>query len=92
MSTTIYKYTLPRMAVIELPLPEGAEILHFAVQHGALTIWARVDPSLPDTLRIFAICGTGQGVPTKADGRYIGTCFDGEFVWHLFEPPQEPRP
>lgn len=76
----IYKYVLP---VIEIP--QFAEIIHVALQHNRPTVWAKVDTQQPITVRVFAVLATGAAIPEGYT--YIGTCFDGPLVWHVFEDP-----
>lgn len=63
-------------------MPQGAEVVRFALQHGEAHIWAIVDPAAPLRLRHFSIIGTGMPMPP---GDYVGTLEQGPFVWHLIE-------
>lgn len=87
----VYKYTFNRLSP-EITMPEGAKILHVAMQHGKPTLWALVD--LKDTVikHRFVIRGTGHTVPAGVDKEaaaiytgFIGTFFDGPFVWHMWK-------
>jgi len=85
---TIYKYPLLlESSIHEVELPMGAEIVHVGVQApGVLTFWAIVNTDNDNELRRFDIRGTGHQLPDYASkDAHIGTAFDGEFVWHLFE-------
>ena len=66
-----------------LDVPKGAEFLHVAMQHGMVTLWARIDPKAKTERRTFYIHGTGQLLSPYE--KYVGTAFDNAFVWHLFE-------
>ena len=83
---TIWKFRLPELAdKITIPMPIGAQVLHFEHQEGVepLSIWALVEPENAKEYRKFCIVGTGHPVP---DGlTHLGTCQHGPFVWHLFE-------
>ncbi|KKN21865.1 hypothetical protein LCGC14_0920940 [marine sediment metagenome] len=67
-------------------LPEGAQVVHFDMQHGEPTMWVLVDTDAPLDQRPFLVAGTGHELPV--DARYIASCIDRELglVWHLFEP------
>ena len=86
---TVWKFPLgPLHGPAYAWLPEGAAILHFDIQGGEPTIWALVDPERPTEQRKFEFVGTGHPLLAERDGfpsSYIGTCFSGLFVWHLFE-------
>jgi hypothetical protein len=64
-------------------MPVGAFPIHFAMQGSQPTLWAIVNPKEAREQRAFVIVGTGHEVPEPSC--YQGTCFDGPFVWHLFE-------
>lgn len=83
----IYKYPTDPLRIGELRLPAGAEILHAAMQHQQLTVWALVDPSAPldDEPRLL-LYGTGHPIPHGTnDIAFVATVFDGALVWHVFE-------
>lgn len=86
---TIYKYQFPDgrfgwSPSLKVDLPIGAEVVKFDFQHGLPTIWVlqTTDPTKMVSCE-FSIAGTGHRV--SADSTYIGTAFQGPFVWHLFE-------
>ena len=84
---TIWKFPLALEGLISVAMPEGAEILHFAMQGDTPTIWALVEPSRMNESRHFQLAGTGHPL-AESDGSpatHIGTCVHGPFVWHLFE-------
>ena len=82
---TIWKFPLPFPEDWpEMDMPAGAEILHFALQDNVPTIWARVEPGAPLQRRFFRFSGTGHPLDETV-GAHIGSCFQGPFVWHLFE-------
>lgn len=67
-----------------LQLPVGAIIRHFAYQDGHPTLWVETDAyPAGREWRSFGIFGTGQVVPAGA--AWVGTAFQGSFVWHLYE-------
>lgn len=84
----IYKYPLEFVAHPQLVmLPEGATVIHFAMQGETPTIWVLVDPDSPmKEARNFVIVGTGYDLDKEL--HYIGTTQHGAFVWHLFKEKQ----
>ncbi len=91
MSGTIWKAQLANVAVQEIEVPEGSELLCARGKHGVICVWYRCDPAAPKTRRKIAIVGTGQGAP-GAEGRYLGTAFllGGDLVFHVFEEDGSP--
>lgn len=71
-----------------ISMPDGAEVLSVGLQHGLVTVWALVDPDALLVSRAFLIAGTGQPCLRRRLGRFIGTVFDGVFVWHVWEEAQ----
>lgn len=80
---TVWKFTVEG-PYPEVDMPQGAEVLRFAMQGTVPCIWARVDTQAPMRRRYFAILGTGQEIGFEFN-KYHGTCDDGPYVWHLFE-------
>lgn len=81
---TIWKFPLELKGLQNVSIPEGAEILHCAIQSGGIFMWALVDPSLPLQRREIEMIGTGNPAPEE-ERRYISTVIDGSLVWHIFE-------
>ena len=77
----IYKYQLPAVGALQLPL--GAQILTIQLQNGSPTLWALVEPDNTLVDRTISIVGTGWEVEDNME--YICTYMDGPFVWHAFE-------
>lgn len=89
----IYKYELftKNLEFHELALPKGTEILRVGMQHSVVTLWALIDPDEGVwEVRRFVRYGTGHEV--HGVNLYIGTVFDGPFVWHIFEYPEIAKP
>ena len=84
---TIWKYKLDMAVVTEVEMPEGANVLQFQNQGGAMTFWAAVDTEAATEKRTFRVVGTGQPIPdvTGFEMRYMGTVQCGIYVWHIFE-------
>lgn len=68
-------------------MPIGAEILHLNMQNGDPHLWVLVNPDAKLEERHFEIYGTGHPIhgDMGIERKYIGTYFEGEFVFHLFE-------
>lgn len=89
----IYKYPLQnrnRDGACEVFLPAAAEILTVGAQEGTICLWALDDvlQGLCRHNRTFFVIGTGHEMP-ECEVNYIGTVFDGPFVWHVFEKGKE---
>ena len=88
---TIYKYEIGISGEQELKMPDNAEIIKVARSgDGRFYIWAFIDTDNLIVMRRLYVFGTGWPIPTEYDlGYYIDTFFDGPFVWHLFEVPND---
>lgn len=67
-------------------MPSDAIVRHVGARDGELFLWAEVDPAAPTSIRGFVVHGTGHPVLLEATD-YLGTAFDGPFVWHVYEVP-----
>lgn len=85
-SEVIYKYALrDEHCAGYHDLPLGAQIVHAGLQGGGLYLWIKhtTDPAAPKELRSFWLVGTGQEFP--AGMTFVGTYFNGAYVWHVLE-------
>lgn len=84
---TIWKFPLRVADTQQVSVPRGAQILSAQVQHGALCLWALVEPDEPREDRTIVIVGTGNQAPIMTRLRHIGTAqmAGGSLVWHVFE-------
>jgi hypothetical protein len=84
--TTIWKYPLAVTAEQQIDLPLGAQVLHVAVQHQMVCLWAQVRPDAQKQARTIRIFGTGHDLPDDP-GRHIGSfmLYDGTLVFHAYE-------
>lgn len=84
MAMTIWKFPLRVAEVQEIEAPEGAQIMHIREHgiHAQPHAWIACDPDAPKRKIKIAMCGTGHNVPP---GEYVGTAFEGGFVWHYFK-------
>lgn len=81
---TIFKY--PIIANTRIELPAFAKFLHFGVQPGVGTaVWYQVETTRQLEYKYFRIFGTGHKIPDDKNLHWRGTCFDGPYVWHLYE-------
>jgi hypothetical protein len=86
----ILKYPLRLTDQQDVVMPVGADIFTAKMQSGTLWLWAIVDESVTEALtRDIRILGTGNPFPEDLKAwqsrDFIGTVFDGSFVWHVFE-------
>lgn len=79
----VFKYPLALAEVVELDIPEGGRVLTLGVQQGIPMLWVLVDVVQPMERRTFITVGTGHEVPWATT--FVGTWFDGPYVWHVFE-------
>jgi hypothetical protein len=84
----VWKFSAPAPgARIDVQMPRGARVSHFALQGDAGKFWAVVDPEASAESRTFVTVGTGFAT-TLEEGReafHRGTVHVGPFVWHLLE-------
>lgn len=78
-----------------LPLGPRDRVVHVAVQHGTITLWAEVfdrrcaaespssEPVVEDYRRCFGVFGTGHEV--RPNSLHVGTVMMDMFVWHIYE-------
>lgn len=84
MRTTIWKYPLATQSGLQMvSMPRDSVVRRFAVQDGSPCVWAEVDPTAAQVIQEFVIVGTGHQLPGGLF-RYVGSCDDGPFVWHLY--------
>ena len=85
--SVIYKYQLLNSPIVELEIPEGAEILCVQTQREVPCMWVRVDKEAPLVKRKFRSVATGCDFNSDEVGDYIGTIQSaGEhLVFHIFE-------
>ncbi len=83
----VWKYPLRYEARQTVMMPAGSKPFLVHEQHGAVCVWAEVDPALPaDTPYTFQIVGTGHAeLGEENRRRYLGTAFVGPFVWHVHQ-------
>ena len=85
MKRSIYKYSLTDGVV---SMPKNARILKVGMQDDIPCLWASVDPYAEREHREFTTLGTGSLIPDRWE--YVGTIFDRQYVWHVFETFGQP--
>lgn len=87
MTKTIWKYSFDIDDEFVLEMPEGARVLHVAMQGRQSCLWAVISPERSKVKRRFSIVGTGHPMPDR-ELQYCGTFqVTGSviLVFHLFE-------
>lgn len=82
----IWKYRLaPPGEEVTFTFPGEARVVHVRCVDNIPYMWIELDPgSLPPVRkRAFRLYATGASI--RGDAQYTGTCFQGPFVWHLYE-------
>lgn len=79
---TVHKFPLLIDGENRIEVDGSSAVLHVGMQ-SMVTIWLCVDTEGQKRTRTFRIFGTGHEIPEG----YLpcGSCFDGPFVWHVFE-------
>lgn len=77
----VFKYELTHETTVNIPTK--STFLYFNVQKETPMVWFEVDPEYISSPKHFRIFGTGQEIPYSY--KYLGSCMDDPFVWHLYE-------
>lgn len=82
----VFKYEIHDLAMREIELPKGAQMLSVQMQGGKPCLWALVDPNAPKEKRPILIIGTGHTL-TEPVYRHVSTfqMLGGNLIWHFFE-------
>ena len=82
---SVWKFEFSVNDDVILTMPEGAIIVAVGTQNpNKICLWAIVDPEADTEPRRFYVRGTGHPFPASLADKYVGTAFDGPFVWHVF--------
>lgn len=92
MMQTVGKFPFQISDIVELEMPEGAEILvvesqpvYSLASAEQACMWARVDTEAPMERRRFRLCGTGHPLKENVGGHYGSfQMAKGRLVWHVF--------
>lgn len=86
MRNVIWKFPLRLTDGWQLiSMPHDCVMRRFAMQSGVPCLWAEVTADASRVANRFAIVGTGHQLPDDPARRYVGSCEDGPFVWHLYQ-------
>ena len=89
--TIIYKYQIDRTDRTEVPIREGARIIHAGLDpQERLCVWAEVDPYMSISPRFIHVIGTRNPMPSDVALGYIMSVLDSPFVWHVYEEIEAP--
>lgn len=80
---TVWKFHVPIQDEVTIETPDGADIVHVALQNGECYVWAVVESSNGIVDRKLSICGTGH--PLEPGLFYLGSFQKNGFNWHVFE-------
>ncbi len=82
---SIWKFNLALTdAPTHISMPNVAEFCSCGIDpSGCPAIWMKVETTASSEVRQFLIRGTGHEIPPCEN--YLGTFFDGAFVWHVME-------
>jgi hypothetical protein len=81
----IWKYEL-NYGLQEVSVPIGAVVLSVGIQNSEIMTWVLVDETAKKESRRFFVTGTGHvWPPMKGLPIFVGTVFQGSYVWHVFE-------
>ncbi len=78
LDQTVFQF--PGQAII---MPASAKIMAMQVQARVPCLWADLDPTGTQEMRLFRVFGTGHALPQ--DCVHVGTWQDPPYVWHLYE-------
>ena len=81
---TIWKFLIVAGSMPVARMPRGSSPVAAKSIAGVTWVWAIVDPTAPIVDHQFAVQATGQEITPEVElGDYVGTVFDGPFVWHV---------
>lgn len=81
----IWKFVLPPVDVVDVPMPQGAKILSVQAQGGIPCVWAQVETTNVMEMRRFYVFMTGEEIDTEHK-EYLGTILlrGGSYVIHIY--------
>ena len=90
---TIWKYDLPIGDLVEIEMPQMAEIIHVGIQAGfdsvskTVQLWAEVETEYSMRKRTFVVYGTGHELHDDKRLKHIGSFImaGGGLVFHVYE-------
>jgi hypothetical protein len=85
---TIWKFNLDdaqNETTFEAPAP--ARVMSAGLDPaGRPSVWVEVESDAKKVERTVFLYGTGH--PIETNGRFVGSIFDGSFVWHVYTEEQ----
>ncbi len=78
-----YQITSNMSQQVDVLMPCHAVIRAVGIQDGRIFAWAEAEGTGGASTRTFCVIPTGGNVPYA--GTYLGTVFDGLYVWHMYE-------
>lgn len=87
----VWKYQIGPIGRSKIAIQKGAEILHVGMQRQSICLWARVDETAAEIMRIFEVIETGDAIPecdnTIKRVYYVGTVkvMDASMIYHVFD-------
>lgn len=85
---TIWKFNLEADNETTFEAPAPARVLSAGLDPaGRPSVWVEVNPDADKIVRTVFLFGTGHPLEPEAQiaqGRFVGSIFDGPFVWHVF--------
>lgn len=89
---TVWKYDIQIDDRFTLDLPTGSVIRHVACQGVSPYMWVEVpDSNLRTEKRTFRVFGTGHDQTGMKWPKYLGSVFQGIYVWHIYEDRFDPE-
>ena len=88
MTQTIWKFDIEVSDIQQIKMSQLAELLSVQVQHGAVCIWALINPDNPIVDRNIIMSGTGHDLSDRLLGKFLGTVQfpdDDDLVFHVFD-------
>lgn len=80
---TIWKSPISEHRKI-IHVPDGATFLHAGMQDEVITLWYRCSTEMEKLKVQVIVAGTGHNSADTIGATYLGTVFDGPYVWHIF--------
>lgn len=81
---TVHKYKIPDGTRFEIELPGEFKVVLFTEQHGIPHMWIQLDTVDLKINQTFYVLGTGRPLPENRHVEHVGSCINGDYVWHLY--------
>lgn len=88
MSQVVHKYLLQIGTKVSIDFPVYSQVVKAGMSQGQPAIWVRKNPHIVGPgVKHFYVAATGEAMPDNAG--YIDTVFQGPYVWHVFQVPDD---